>query len=204
MPRGIKEPFVNHALSAQGFARVVGCSVQWVYQLTTLAVLKPNENSYYPIDPNFKAYLEHKISITKEGRRATVGANGASGASSLSLTEAKTRISTIRADLEEMEYERVAGNLLAADIVIDVLSQIFMTEKHHLLAMPSKLASRLSTITDPMMISRILEKEVNDALYSLDLETVVAEIKSKVDRNGASGTGEADIGEHRDSEMDEF
>lgn len=177
----VPNPLVTNAILSRYFE----CTPAYVTSLTAQGVLEKDKKSgYYYLLDNVRAMLKY----AKRKNHGQI--RGDDDASPLSLTAAKTRISTIKADLEELQYEKAAGNILDTAIVTDVLAELVIQERQHLQAMPAKLAGRVASISDPLMIHRIIQKEVDDVLADFKLESIVEEIRSKSERNSSLGTVE--------------
>ena len=85
------------------------------------------------------------------------------------LREAETRIAVAKAGMREIELEAKRGNVVHIDQVVDRIEAGDMIVKSRLLAIPGRLAQLIAIETDPVVIQKMIKREVDGALQQLDL-----------------------------------
>jgi len=93
------------------------------------------------------------------GRGNGGGGNGAGGAPS--YNDARTYRETFKARIEELEYRRLAGELVEAAEVKRIAFARARRARDLLLSIPARCAPVVAGISDPKECLRIIEAEVN-------------------------------------------
>ncbi|MBY8974641.1 terminase small subunit [Rhodobacteraceae bacterium NNCM2] len=152
----------NRLVSKTDLASIMGVATQTLDQWLNRGmpyVSKPGAGSG-------KAYvfdLGQVISWRLEYERSQLNAAGAD----VDLSEAKRRKAAAEATLAEMALAEAEGRLLKAEDVDAMVIGFVTVAKTRLLAMPSKLAPTLATLTEPGECEAEVKQEVYDALREL-------------------------------------
>lgn len=83
------------------------------------------------------------------------------------IEEEKLRYDTARADKMELEVKKRRDQLVEIETVGQDVDKEYAAVRSALLAIPSKLALDLATITEPAVIKKELEDSINEALSEL-------------------------------------
>lgn len=85
----------------------------------------------------------------------------------LSHAQAVQKKENYLALLRELEYDREVGKVVEIDAVVSLVAAQFATVRTRLLAIPSKVASRIALIQTPEEARALVEAEITEALKEL-------------------------------------
>lgn len=78
----------------------------------------------------------------------------------LSLQEERTRLTKIKADTAQKEYEEICGSLVQAEAAKSWLRAIVAEAKLALIALPRRLSETLANVSDPKEVEHTLRTEI--------------------------------------------
>ena len=83
------------------------------------------------------------------------------------IREAETRIALAKAQMKEIELEVIRGNMVSVDDEIDRIADGNAIVKSRINAMPGRLAQLVAIESDPAIVQKMIEREVEGALKNL-------------------------------------
>jgi hypothetical protein len=141
-------------LTISAFAKDQGISYQRVFQLAKKGIIPINKKNL--ID----AAAARKILTDRRKLDDNLPM-------SHTLSEARTKTESIRAEMLELEYRKKKGELIERDKVINMAIGIISITKTRLLAIPTKTAPLIVGIDSIKKIKTIIEKEIRFVLDEL-------------------------------------
>lgn len=141
-------------VSVDAIAQLCSIDQRRIQQLAKDGVMIKGDRGRYHLARSVHGYIKFLQSRLREGETGGLG-------------EHRKRLTSARADLAEMERQRVAGLLLPSDQVDEMWSRIVAVVKTRILAIPAKMAPRLLVLKRATEIEDALEKEVRDALEEI-------------------------------------
>lgn len=149
---------------AKTMAKLFDISVRRLEQLTYEGILMPVQTRprKYDLVPTFQAYLRYlkEIAYGKEKKKSSKELEEKKLAAEVSYKEAKAAI--VKNQLAEQKRQ-----LHRAEDIKAIVSNNIMTIRGMLLALPGKLALDCAQEENPMKVSEIVKKEVNNILNDL-------------------------------------
>jgi len=134
-------------------AAIVGKSDRWIRQLTNEGVLKQVSRGKYVLSDAIQAYIEHVMGGKEDNNKPR-------------YIDEKTEHERLKKERAALELQRLRGELHLAKDVELLVSDLILTTKTKLQAIPSKLAPKLDQ--EPRtVIERELRREINAVLESL-------------------------------------
>ncbi|WP_160045739.1 hypothetical protein, partial [Paenibacillus sp. USDA918EY] len=109
-------------------AAIVGKTPQWIRQLTRDGVLKQVDRGKYLLAEAVQAYCEHVSGGREDDKKPR-------------FIDEKTEHERIKKEKAAIELEQLKGNLHAAADVEMLLSDLILTTKSRLLAVPNRIAT---------------------------------------------------------------
>jgi hypothetical protein len=144
--------------SATHTAAYLSISLQHLSLLVRQGVIKKDDDGY-DLKECFRAYLQFKIKEQKERYQGELKKKD----------DPQYRIQQYNAELKQIELEKVRGNVVDADQVLQSLSQIIIRTRNAFMEL-KKLAPRLKGMTSIKNISDLLDKEIRRVLKELSEE----------------------------------
>jgi hypothetical protein len=132
---------------------IVGKTPQWIRQLTREGVLKQVDRGKYILGESVQAYIEHVAGGSEDNKKPR-------------LNDVKTEHELIKKEKSELELAKLRGELHAAKDVERVMSDMILSVKSKLLALPARLAPQLAH-ESAEVVEKVIRKEINVALSSL-------------------------------------
>jgi hypothetical protein len=127
-----------------------------------------------------KAIRDGRITETEDenGKRGVISehadkswdANTRPSMKDLSYSQAKIRSEEIKTRLFQLKYDELMGKLVPIEEIVAGIEQEYTAVKAVLLAIPTKLAVKLSTVTNPIEVKKILDEAINEALGELQAD----------------------------------
>lgn len=134
-------------------AAIVGKTPQWIRQLTRDGVLKQVGRGKYLLAESVQAYCEHISGGKEEDKKPR-------------LIDYKTEHEKAKAEKAALELEQMKGNLHAAADVEILLSDLILTTKSRLLAVPNRIATECEN--EPAdVVESVVRREIETALSAL-------------------------------------
>ena len=112
----------------------------------------------------------------------------AAGQGSMSLTDERVRITRLNADLKELQYKKLRGELIEVEKAMRLWGQVINAIRQKLLAMPVKLPPLIAGIKSLPQIKGRVDDFIREALVELaniELNGNSAEQGMESDRNNA-------------------
>lgn len=132
---------------------VIGKSAVWVRQLTRDKVLHQVSRGKYNLGEAVQAYIEHASGGKEDDGKPR-------------LVDEKTEHERIKKERAALELQRIKGELHNAADVEQIMTDMILSAKSRLQALPQRLAPKLAN--EPAgVIERVITEEVNAALSSL-------------------------------------
>ena len=134
-------------------AAIVGKSDRWIRQLTTDGILKQVKRGKYILSDAVQAYIAHIEGGKADDNRPR-------------LRDEQAELTRIKKEIADLELSRLRGELHHAKDVETLVSDLILTTKAKLQAIPTKLAPRLDG-EPSTVIEREIRKEINSVLQAL-------------------------------------
>ena len=141
-------------VSAKELAHVLGLSVARVGQLEANGTFERTANGKFRLAESAQSYVKAQRADLTSRLAATPG----------SFAEARTRRMNTLAQIEALKLSERTGKLVETDVVLRVFGNLFTIVRQRLLALPSRLTPRLTTMRDPNETLSLLRKETNAVL----------------------------------------
>lgn len=154
---------VSRALSQRAYAKHRGCALSTVQKAIDDERITTNPDG--SIDPKLadRQWREN----TDAGRAAARGKNGHDGEGS-AFSKARARREFFLAQDAELEFKRKQGKLVDADEVAHLMARMNTEARTKLLAIPSKLKSRIPHLTaEDVKDADALVREVLESLADM-------------------------------------
>lgn len=135
------------------FCKIIGKTRQWVSELTKEGVLVQESRGKYKLDENIQRYIEHLLGGKENDKKPK-------------LIDYKTEHEKTKAEKAALELEQLKGNLHAAADVELLLSDLILTTKSRLLAVPSRIATECENESAEFVESTV-RREIETALATL-------------------------------------
>jgi len=137
-------------------AKVLKLTTYHVKRLSDQEVLpKPNDDGKFDLVPCVQGYIDF---LRKRGGTAK---------SAQKYSRERARLYEMKADIAEVERSRIVGDLVSAEEIELVWTDLITIAKIRMLAIPSKMAPRLALISSPTKIRELLDGELSAALGEL-------------------------------------
>ncbi|MEK5641942.1 hypothetical protein BK138_08500 [Paenibacillus rhizosphaerae] len=134
-------------------AAIVGKTPQWIRQLTRDGVLKQVNRGKYLLAEAVQAYCEHVSGGKEDDKKPR-------------FIDEKTEHERIKKEKAAIELEQLKGNLHAAADVELLLSDLILTTKSRLLAVPNRIATECEN--EPAnVVESVVRREIESALSAL-------------------------------------
>jgi phage terminase Nu1 subunit (DNA packaging protein) len=144
---------------SETIAKVLKVTPRHVNRMADQGVIpKPNEDEKYDLVPCVQAYIEF-LRMRHGGSRSAKSAQ--------KFSAERARLYEMKADIAEVERARLTGDLVSAEEVEAVWTDMIAVAKVRMLAIPSKMAPRLALISSPTKIRELLDSELSAALGEL-------------------------------------
>ena len=154
-----------------------GFSQQHASKLAQRGVIVRREDGSVDVEAS-DAALAARAKSRAGGKRARASATDdlasvakqqldAAGGAMLSHAQAVQKKENYLALLRELEYDREVGKVVEIDAVVSLVAAQFATVRTRLLAIPSKVASRIALIQTPEEARALVEAEITEALKEL-------------------------------------
>lgn len=133
-------------------AKEIGVSRQRIGMLVKRGILK--------LDKNKKLDREKALFILNENRKiAKVELKD--------YADARAEHENYKARIAELEYKRIASELILKDEVIAMISKVITTSKTKLMSIPGKIAPQIVGEDNIKKIKTVIEREINEVLNEL-------------------------------------
>lgn len=155
--------------SVKTIAKILDMSERNVMQLAAEGTIPRQERGKYNPIACIQAYIRYLRKLVQ-------------GTGSLSLTEERTRLTKVQADIAELELAISKGKLVPVEIAGKLWEKIIIAFRAKLLVLPTKLAPVLTGKKSTGKIKEIIEKyvkEVLEELTTIDASNYIAEFKNK-------------------------
>lgn len=149
----VKKELHEKNITTSELAAIVGKTPRWIRQLTRDKVLRQIDRGKYELGDAVQAYCEH-VSGGKENDKKP------------RLIDYKTEHEKTKAEKAALELEQLKGNLHAAADVELLLSDLILTTKSRLLAVPSRIATECEN-ESAETVESVVRREIENALSSL-------------------------------------
>lgn len=155
MPKSKAKPerVADREILTSELAQIIGKTPQWVRQLTRDGVLTQQSRGKYLLSEAVQAYIEHVSGGKEDDAKPR-------------LVDYKTEHERIKAEKAALELAEMQGNLHSSEDVQVVMSDMIVTAKSKMLAIPSRVSLQLDG-EPSTVIEKVLTKEISTALASL-------------------------------------
>jgi len=144
---------------SETIAKVLKLTPRHVTRLAEQGVIPlPNSDGKYDLVPCVQAYIEF-LRMRHGGSKSVKSAQ--------KFSAERARLYEMKADIAEVERARLVGDLVSAEEVETVWTDLVAVAKARMLAIPSKMAPRLALISSPTKIRELLDSELSAALGEL-------------------------------------
>lgn len=164
----------DRRVSTAYLAQVLGVSEQAVSVLGRRGVLARAPEGGWPVRASIARYCAHL--------RDAAAARGAGGGAGSGLAAERLRHTREKADQVELANARTRGELVAVAEVEREWAAVLTALRARLLAVPSRVASRLGILTQNDVLC--IEKEIRDALTELSSAPPPADMPATMPENG--------------------
>jgi phage terminase Nu1 subunit (DNA packaging protein) len=162
-------------ISAEDLARLIDVTPSRLAILANEGVLPKNRHGRYPMPASVQAYVRYLRENTGDG-------------GDRSLSKQRARLTKSKADIAEMERERVMGAMIPTNEVIAMNTAIATTVRTRMLAIASKFAPRLVMIKHANEVEAILRPGIEEGLEELSrLDVVLGPVQSSADKYRRAG-----------------
>lgn len=152
---------IPETVTTKGLADLLGLTTQRIGQLEKSGVVFKTESNRYNLQSSVKGYID-----AVQHRRLNQH-DGGGGEAGGDYEVHRARLTSAKADMAQIQAETMKGNFHEAGAVEAVWIDMLMNCRSKLLAIPSKLTSRLRKETSTVKIKAILETAVTEALNEL-------------------------------------
>lgn len=149
------------APSITAIAQLLCITPRRVQQLVKEGVLRKDTRGQYPLVTNVQGYIRY---LQEESRQGAAG--------SPEMRDSKVRHAAAKADRAEMEVQRLRGELVGVQEVIEAWANIFTLFKSRMRAIPSDVAPTVRLAKTDGQAQELLRQLIDDALRELS-ETAV-------------------------------
>lgn len=102
------------------------------------------------------------------------------------MKDHRSRLLQARAGIKWLEYGHALGYLVYIDDVMPKVEEIMQVTKSRLYAMPGRLHQLLAVESDPKVIEKIVQKEIDDIFEHVDWMTKeIVQLPPSLDKQGA-------------------
>lgn len=143
-------------VSARDLGRILGVSDRAIRRLHDRGIIPKTARSEYVLEEGIQAYCEHL---------RTVAAGRGGEDAQLSLSQERARLAKEQADREALKNARSRGELVEVQAVEKEWSDILRTARSRILAVPSRLSSRIGHLSQSDI--RQIDDEIRMALLAL-------------------------------------
>lgn len=152
-PRKILDQALGELVPIQTIAIFLDLTHRRVNQLVNEEVLPKTERGKYPFLGCIKGYIKYLRTRAEGG--------------SLSLTDERTRLTCAQAESEEIKVKALKGELIKADVAVQLWERVTMACRSRLLALPSKVAPVIVHLKSIPEVKDQIEKLIYGALNEL-------------------------------------
>lgn len=157
--------------SAKVIADLLDLTEKRVRQLRDEGIVKEATRNFYELKPTVQAYIAY-----------IKGLNG--GAGKADYNEEKALLIKAKRQSEELDLQVKTNELHSADVVERIVSDMLIRFKSRMMSIPSKLAPKLVSMSDPTDISELLRSSIYEALFELsDFKTAASELEESEDED---------------------
>ncbi|WP_316203349.1 hypothetical protein [Bradyrhizobium sp. SZCCHNS3051] len=149
-------------VTAAELARLLGIARGTVSNLASDGVLPRDGRGTFDPSKAVQAYIRHKVTS------ATAGDENVA-----SLTAERSRLARLKADRAEIEARTMAGELVPAADIEAAWLKVVGVVRARILAIPTKLATRIIGLKTPAEAEALLRKEVHAALAEVSVTPTV-------------------------------
>lgn len=157
--------------SAKVIADLLDLTEKRVRQLRDEGIIKESGRNFYELKSTVQAYIGYLRGLNSGSGKADYNAEKAL------LIKAKRQN-------EELDLQVKSNELHSADVVEQVVSDMLIRFKSRMMSIPSKLAPKLMTMSDPTEINELIRDSIYEALFELsDFKTAVSELEESGDED---------------------
>ena len=171
----------TNTITGKTLAKLLDLTERRVQQLARDGIIPRVSRGRYELYPAVQEYIRWL-----RDRSESAAARDTSGTGHETEHEARTRLTTARADIHERTASQMAGDLIPADAVEKAWSQVLAQLRGHLVALPDRAAPQVEDAAGLNEIREILRDAVAEILTEM-AETQVNFEEPKT--NGSTGTG---------------
>ncbi|AOZ91640.1 hypothetical protein [Paenibacillus crassostreae] len=147
-------PLNEREISTGELAAIVGKSARWIRQLTSDGTLKQVARGKYILGDSIKTYVEYS-------------SGGKENDGKPRLVDHKTEHERIKMEMAQLDLDEMRGNLHTTEDVQEAWGDLIVEFRKRLSALPTRLSSELSYLTDPKEIRLLMSEEITSALLNL-------------------------------------
>ena len=118
-------------------------------------VLSRDERNRYPLKQSVASYCDYL-------RGSTRGSDAAKREQ-----QERTRLTSVKADLEELKHAELQGELLRAEAVQKQGAMLGTILRNNLESIPDRIAAVIAAETDPLAVHEIINNEVRNSLADI-------------------------------------
>lgn len=153
------------SVSGQYLAKRFGVNARTIQRWAVEGHINRDGTDEYDLDSADLYFIEQLQDEIEKFKRAADA--GSDGNPQTRLTLAQCRKTEAEAALKELELERAKALLIEIKEVESTLSHVLTTVKSRIAALPARVASQLSGMTEPRAIAAHLTKVLDEALNEL-------------------------------------
>ncbi|WP_211746433.1 hypothetical protein [Paenibacillus sp. Marseille-Q4541] len=146
-------PLHEQTVMTNQLAAIVGKTPRWINQLHREGVLTQEGRGKYVLGKSIQDYMENLLGGKEDSKKPK-------------LIDYKTEHEKTKAEKARLELEQIKGRLHDAAQVEMLLSDLILTTKSRLLAIPSRIATECEN-ESASMVEEVVKREIETALASL-------------------------------------
>lgn len=146
-------PLHEQIILTNQLAAIVGKTSRWISELHREGVLKQVSRGKFVLGQSVQDYIEHLMGGKEDTKKPR-------------LIDYKTEHEKTKAEKARLELEQIKGRLHDAAQVEMLLSDLILTTKSRLLAIPSRIATECEN-ESASMVEAVVKREIETALATL-------------------------------------
>ena len=140
-------------IAAEALANLLLLTPRRVRQLTAEGVIPKTERGRYDLEPAVQGYIRY----LKRGGDASQGDQ---------YNVARARLTTSKADIEELKRQKMEGELVPVYQVVPVWTFAMAALRSRLLSIPSKIAHRIRQCANEVEAQALVKREIEGAMLA--------------------------------------
>ena len=146
-------------LGTDVMAKMLKLTARRLQQLENEGVVQKSERGRWPMIPTLHAYIDYLRALATRG--------DVEGTTADAYTTERARLTKTKADIAELERQKLAGEVIPADAVQSAWAALLSVARTRLMGIGSKLAPRLKVLTTDNERKDAIDAEIIAALTAL-------------------------------------